>query len=607
MKAKEPSQRSSKPQNNLPYFKKESNAITQRKPFFSGSLQSKLTIGQPNDKHEQEADRIADRVMRVPENSPIQRRCKECEEEDRLQRKPLASRITPFIQRQSGQNSGLEDEEEKVQTKPLVQRQEMDDEEGIQRKTQVSEVTLLVQRQEQGALDEEEEMIQTKSEGGVPIVTSSFQNQLDASKGGGSPLPKSTNQFMSNAFGTDFSHVRVHDGTQANKMNQSIQAKAFTHGSDIYFKKGQYNLGTSEGNHLLAHELTHVVQQRGNEIDRSIAKQPYGLTITSVTLVPGQSGISYIQRTLDVVAAITYNQNALGGNDQFIQYLKQLLNRSTGTHLPINGTINEAFVRAVASYQQLRRLPQPHDGKIGSRTRRAFASDMRALLPGPRVGASPRAYQAAQNIVNTYMNEKILFAWWAGDCRDNNKNNRVDSDDPVERRMGDGQPSPNRTFRGFKTKAGTCRTPTGRTLTTVDYNTDTLVKYKVCADIVSQAYMRAGIMSSTTRSVVRILSHFQRSRHCNVWRHGAPGFPSKYLPGDFICTASGGHGHAGIVIREESTNSGAQKPVVVHLPGSSLQIDRGQYDPTRSSDIRMERWPAQRWLPSYLYLGRSRR
>lgn len=553
-----------------PFFNKSregtffSNSKEVEPPFFTSShIQTKLTIGEPGDKYEQEADSMAEKVVQKLDasnsTSVVQNKCEDCTQEEKLQNK--------------------EEEKTKISKKPIF---ESDD--GLNNKP-----------------------IQGK---GIEEVAPNIETQLQNSKGSGQPLDKRTQQYMEQSFSTDFTSVKVHTDNSAVQMNQKLGAQAFTNGIDIYFNQGKYNPATKNGNKLLAHELTHVVQQNGSEIRRFFAQQSPSSTLTSVTPVPGQSGTSYIQRNLDVAAvaaAITYNQNALGGNDQFIRHIKSLLNRSLRIGLPINGTIDDAFVQAVADYQEQKRLRRPYDGKVGSRTRRALAADLRRILPGARVGAAPRAYRAAQNIVNTYMNEKILFAWWAGDCRDNNKNNLVDSDDPVERRMGDGQPyQHNRTYRGFKTKAGTCTTPSGQTLTTVDYVTNTPVKYKVCADIVSQAYQQAGIMGSTSRSVVRILRHFQRDRNCQVWRHGEPNFPSKYLPGDFICTTSGGHGHAGIVIREESTNSGTQKPIVVHLPGSTLQIARGQYDPTRTSDIRMERWPDQRWVTSSLYLGRSR-
>ncbi|MBK6730899.1 MAG: DUF4157 domain-containing protein [Bacteroidetes bacterium] len=66
---------------------------------------------------------------------------------------------------------------------------------------------------------------------------------------------------MENAFSTDFSAVKIHTDVQASEMSKGINAKAFTYGNDIYFGEGQYNVDSGEGKHLLAHELTHTLQQ----------------------------------------------------------------------------------------------------------------------------------------------------------------------------------------------------------------------------------------------------------------------------------------------------------------------------------------------------------
>lgn len=90
-------------------------------------------------------------------------------------------------------------------------------------------------------------------------------NKLQRPSTGGSPLPKETRAEMEGVFGTDFGNVRIHDDAQAARMNQGLNAKAFTHGSDIYFNQGAYRPFSRSGKHLLAHELTHVVQQQGGE------------------------------------------------------------------------------------------------------------------------------------------------------------------------------------------------------------------------------------------------------------------------------------------------------------------------------------------------------
>ncbi|NML21664.1 DUF4157 domain-containing protein [Pseudoflavitalea sp. G-6-1-2] len=110
---------------------------------------------------------------------------------------------------------------------------------------------------------EQEQKVQ-KSEDGKQSPTSSdsdLESRLGAEKGKGSPLPESTRSSMESSFGADFSGVRVHTGSSANQMNQDLGAKAFTHGNDIYFNKGQYDTSSKSGNSLLAHELTHTIQQ----------------------------------------------------------------------------------------------------------------------------------------------------------------------------------------------------------------------------------------------------------------------------------------------------------------------------------------------------------
>jgi hypothetical protein len=94
-------------------------------------------------------------------------------------------------------------------------------------------------------------------------VDATLESQINGARGGGAPLPDNLQRSMGDAFGTDFSGVRVHHDSGADQLNRSVQAKAFTTGADIFFKSGEYNPGSQGGQKLLAHELTHVVQQGG--------------------------------------------------------------------------------------------------------------------------------------------------------------------------------------------------------------------------------------------------------------------------------------------------------------------------------------------------------
>jgi hypothetical protein len=90
-----------------------------------------------------------------------------------------------------------------------------------------------------------------------------LESSIRSAKGGGQPLPGKLQQSMGNAFGVSFKNVQVHNDKQAGKLNDALGSRAFTHGRDLFFKPGEYKPHSGEGTKLLAHELTHVVQQGG--------------------------------------------------------------------------------------------------------------------------------------------------------------------------------------------------------------------------------------------------------------------------------------------------------------------------------------------------------
>jgi hypothetical protein len=104
-----------------------------------------------------------------------------------------------------------------------------------------------------------------KSNGaGTATASNTVSQQIQNTQGGGSPLPDSTKTFMESGFGAGFSDVRIHSGSEAAQLSGELNAQAFTVGKDIYFNSGKYAPGSPEGKHLLAHELTHTLQQGGN-------------------------------------------------------------------------------------------------------------------------------------------------------------------------------------------------------------------------------------------------------------------------------------------------------------------------------------------------------
>ncbi len=198
-------------------------------------IQTKLTVGAAGDCYEQEADRVAAQVMNMSAPMPTQPAVQRApEEEEELQMKPLAASITPLVQRAAV-------EEAEVQLKPIVQRV-AEEEEELQAKPDI-------QRSLHGAGFE---------------ISGAFEQQLSATRGGGRPLPDPVRDFMEPRFGADFSGVRIHTGGQSAQLNRSVSAQAFTLGQDIYLGEGKTDLESSAGKSLLAHELTHVVQQTGS-------------------------------------------------------------------------------------------------------------------------------------------------------------------------------------------------------------------------------------------------------------------------------------------------------------------------------------------------------
>ncbi len=113
--------------------------------------------------------------------------------------------------------------------------------------------------------------IQRKADVGGGMASEAITNRIRATQGAGTPMPTSTRSFMESRFGTDFSSVNIHTGSDAVQLSRELNAQAFTVGNDIYFNSGKFAPDSSEGKQLLAHELTHTVQQNGS-VNRMIQR-----------------------------------------------------------------------------------------------------------------------------------------------------------------------------------------------------------------------------------------------------------------------------------------------------------------------------------------------
>ena len=111
--------------------------------------------------------------------------------------------------------------------------------------------------------------LQRRENVGGGDASTELESSIQGARGGGQPLAADLQRSMGQSMGADFSGVKVHTDSQSDQLNQSIQAKAFTTGQDVFFRQGAYEPSSRGGQELIAHELTHVVQQNGGTVQRS--------------------------------------------------------------------------------------------------------------------------------------------------------------------------------------------------------------------------------------------------------------------------------------------------------------------------------------------------
>ena len=214
-----------------------------------GVLQAKLTVSQPGDAYEQEAERVADQIVTAS---------------SRMQR--------PSEQRPRA--AGVGSEMARLATPSEV----VGDDAAVQ------------------ATSAQRDDIARRAE-----VGTDFARHLDATSG--SELAQPTRGFMEGRFGAAFGGVRVHADSQANQLAGAIGARAFAYGSDIFFAEGQYRPTTPAGQHLLAHELTHVVQHG------DVGSAAHARTIAEFQANHPASHMEQLQRqVLDASNAVTVRQ-----------------------------------------------------------------------------------------------------------------------------------------------------------------------------------------------------------------------------------------------------------------------------------------------------------
>jgi hypothetical protein len=196
------------------------------------AAQTKLRVSQPGDAYEQEADRVAESVMRMPESGSS--------EDTKLAGGPQIRRMS------AGESE--------------VHRQAADEAE--------EEVSATEEADEDGIVPDETGMPKLQDHAEAPGPLNHIPRQ------GGRPLDSGIRNFMEQRFSSDFGHVQLHTDREAAASADKLNAHAYTVGRDIYFNNGQYDPGTHSGKKLLAHELTHVLQQTGSGEELGVQRRP---------------------------------------------------------------------------------------------------------------------------------------------------------------------------------------------------------------------------------------------------------------------------------------------------------------------------------------------
>jgi len=222
---------------------------------FGRCIQAKLSISQPGDAYEQEADRVADQVMRMPDPET---RLPGGVESD--------SEYLPSVtgrRENCAAMKGIENEDEPFKISTIENPSaplniEEGEAEGEPPKAEVAEKCC-----QEDNHDNENPVVQLSCDPrpDAPKLEPEIEGGIHAMRGQGTPLSSSERQFMEPRFGVDFGAIRLHTSHEADTHNRALQARAFTLGNDIFFRAGEYTSGEAESNRLLAHELTHTIQQ----------------------------------------------------------------------------------------------------------------------------------------------------------------------------------------------------------------------------------------------------------------------------------------------------------------------------------------------------------
>jgi len=210
----------------------------------------------------------------------------------------------------------------------------------------------------------EDEVMRAQSSPGQPSRTADVDSGIRAITGGGRPLNAETRSFMEERLGHDFTRVRIHTDDSAARTSRSLQAHAFTVGNDIAFAAGQYQPSSGSGRRLLAHELTHVVQQgSAGPVQRDLVQGDpvHGdLVQRDLATAPPAAPVAEQEDLTDAQISSAIAFNTARYNQQNTRLIQELLGG------PVTGTWSRENIVAIAATQEEYGLTA--DGKVGHDT-----------------------------------------------------------------------------------------------------------------------------------------------------------------------------------------------------------------------------------------------
>lgn len=363
-------------------------------------IQAKLEISQPGDKYEQEADRVAEQVLRIPERTVSQ----------------VYAYSTCLGCQQKEAHRDSDDEDAEV----------------LQSETAVGNIVTPVQLRQSHSAQGKRNPVQMQRNPGLDVTIREVDASITGLRSNGEPLPigvsseiqrtgrfkgeelpKHVSILMEQAFGVELSGVRVHLNPESDRLNRMLRARAFTFGQDIWFRQGEYNPGSNRGQRLLVHELTHVLQQRdaglrskiiqltpADDFRVALEAEPEAIYTRLIQIIDS-AGIEDLQEAHYILDVIRFTRpySSRGGRVQGVR--------------PLLGSESQREMRS-----QFRSLPRNYQHAVIAHLQdKIFQIEREIIIEEPLaeieefLGPQTRMVPQSRMPVNLLYNFRLAFSW----------------------------------------------------------------------------------------------------------------------------------------------------------------------------------------------------